>query len=169
MAGPAKERGLTHVEVRPALTVPIPLVAAPALGDPHVVREVASSEESKQFADVLARGSEFLPPAELFEVPFHRLVPIRCYLAWEGLTPVACSMLLPDAFFGGIYAVATLPSHRRRGHARALTVTSLTDAVSAGCRESCLQASPMGLPQYMRIGFRQSFNDVVWTSPLGSG
>jgi predicted acetyltransferase len=77
-------------------------------------------------------------------------------------------MLLPDGVFGGIYAVATLPSHRRRGQARALTEASLTDAVSAGCRESCLQASPMGLPVYRRIGFRRIFDDVVWTSPFGT-
>jgi predicted acetyltransferase len=85
------------------------------------------------------------------------------------MTPVACSMLLPDALFGGIYAVATLPSHRRRGLARSLTLESLADAVSAGCRESCLQSSPMGLPLYLGIGFRRLFDDVVWTSPSGSG
>lgn len=169
LAGAAEEAGLTQVEARPALTVPIPLLGAADLGDRHVVKEVDSAEESKQFADVLARGSEFLPPPELGEVPFHRLAPLRCYLAWEGRTPVACSMLLPGAYFGGIYAVATLPSHRRGGHARALTVASLTDAVVAGCRESCLQASPMGLPLYQQIGFRRSFDDVVWTSSQGSG
>ena len=168
LARPAQEAGLTHVEARPALVVPIPLVEAPAMGDPHLVRAVSSADEARQFADVLARGSEFLPPAELFDVPFHRIAPIRCYLAWEGHTPVACSMLLPDAMFGGIYAVATLPSHRRRGHAQALTVTSLADAVSVGCRGSCLQASPMGLPLYTRVGYRRSFEDAVWTSPSGS-
>ncbi|MCI4318070.1 MAG: GNAT family N-acetyltransferase [Thermoplasmata archaeon] len=169
LAGPAEEAGLTHAESRPALTVPIPLVGTTAFADPHVVRLVSSPEESKQFADVLARGSEFHPPPELFDVPFHRLAPMRCYLAWDGRTPVACSMLLTDAFFGGIYAVATLPSYRRRGQARALTGASLADAVSARCRGSCLQASPMGLPLYLKIGFRRSFDDVVWTSPSGSG
>ncbi|MCI4332388.1 MAG: GNAT family N-acetyltransferase [Thermoplasmata archaeon] len=168
LAGAAEEAGLTEVESRPALTVPIPLVGGADVGARHLVRAVTSPEESKQFADVLARGSEFLPPPELFEVPFHRLAPLRCYIAWEGQTPVACSMLLPGAYFGGIYAVATLPSHRRQGQARALTVASLTDAVSVGCRESCLQASPMGLPLYHRIGFRRSFDDVVWTSPQRS-
>jgi hypothetical protein len=168
LAGPATEAGLTHRETRPALTVPIPLAGAKGFVEQHVVRAVSSSGESRQFADVLARGSEFLPPAELFDVPFHRLAPMRCYLAWDGPIPVACSMLLPDGFFGGIYAVATLPSHRRGGHARALTAASLTDAVSEGCRESCLQASPMGLPVYLKIGFRRLFDDVVWTSPVGT-
>jgi hypothetical protein len=168
LSGPATGAGLTQVERRPALTVPIPLVGVPALTSQHVVSPVATTEESKQFADVLARGSEFTPPAELFDVPFHRLRPMRCYLAWERETPVACSMLLPDEFFGGIYAVATLPSHRRRGLARSLTVGSLTDALAAGCRASCLQASPMGLPVYLGLGYRRRFDDIVWTSPLGS-
>jgi hypothetical protein len=169
LAAPAEAAGLTTREPRPALTVPIPLVGVGAQDPGSIVRLVATPEESRQFADVLARGSEFLPPAELFEVPFHRLRPMRCYLAWEGATPVACSMLLPDELFGGVYAVATLPSHRRRGLARSLTIRSLTDAVSAGCRESCLQASPMGLPLYLEIGYQELFDDIVWTFPEGPG
>jgi hypothetical protein len=168
LAAPAEAAGLTHREARPALAVPIPLLGVTDSATRHIVRPVASSEESKQFADVLAQGSDLVPPPELFDVPFHRLPPMRCYLAWIGPTPVGCSMLLPGAFFGGIYAVATLPSHRRQGIARSLTVRSLIDAVSAGCRESCLQASPMGLPLYWGIGFRSLFDDIVWTAPVGS-
>jgi hypothetical protein len=45
------------------------------------------------FADILGRGSGFVPPPEMFVVPFHSLGPIRCFLGWVDGIPAACSML----------------------------------------------------------------------------
>jgi predicted acetyltransferase len=54
----------------------------------------------------------------------------------------------------GIYNVATLPSHRKRGYGEAMTWRAVAGGAAAGCDVAILQASQMGRPIYERMGFR---------------
>lgn len=84
-------------------------------------------------------------------------------LATVGGRPVACAglMLLPmvplpsdpsgrRAHVQGVY---TLPEHRGRGLAEALTRAVLREAQRRGLRAANLNASPMGRGLYERLGF----------------
>jgi predicted GNAT family acetyltransferase len=60
-----------------------------------------------------------------------------------------------------VYAIATIPSARRRGYGAAMTARVVTDGLAAGCDVAALQASELGRPTYERLGFRV---DVRYTA-----
>ena len=78
------------------------------------------------------------------------------YVGWLGGRPVASAALVPAAGLAGIYAVTTIPAARGQGIGAAMTVMPLLEARQAGYRTGVLQATPMGLPLYRRLGFREA-------------
>jgi ribosomal protein S18 acetylase RimI-like enzyme len=55
----------------------------------------------------------------------------------------------------GVYNVATLPGHQRRGYGEAVMRYALEDARREhGERRAILQSTPAGLRLYERMGFR---------------
>jgi len=157
--------GLSEPHHRPGLLCHAPFEGMSRPPKGATVRRVRSPSEATIFAHVLATGTGFDPPPELFDVPFHRLPDMRAYLAFVGDAPAACSLLHLQGGFAGVYAVATIDAFRRQGLARAVTSESLHDALAEGYRASCLQASTMGLPVYLGMGFQPVFDDVTWSSP----
>ena len=67
--------------------------------------------------------------------------------------PVSTSLMLATGNVAGVYWVATLETHRRRGLAEALTWAALEAGRARGCTIGSLQASEMGRPVYERMGF----------------
>lgn len=65
----------------------------------------------------------------------------------------------------GVYAIATVPAARRRGHGAAMTARVVTDGLAAGCDVAVLQASEMGRPVYERLGFRVDVRYTAYRSP----
>jgi GNAT superfamily N-acetyltransferase len=157
--------GLTELERRPALIAALPAEVGSAPEPTVEVRRVDSADLARTFADVLGLGSGFVPPPELRDVPYDRLDPLRCFLAYVGEVPAACSMSYVSRGLVGIYAVATLPAYRRRGLAGSLARHALRAGASVGCRAACLQSSQMALPLYTEVGFRPAFESDVWTAP----
>jgi GNAT superfamily N-acetyltransferase len=84
--------------------------------------------------------------------------PFRSYLAYWNGKPVSTA----EVFFGeevaGINGVTTLPEARGKGFAAAVTLAALIDARKMGYRVGTLQATKMGFPIYLRMGFEQNFN-----------
>jgi ribosomal protein S18 acetylase RimI-like enzyme len=66
---------------------------------------------------------------------------------------VALTMAVDDDI--SIQYVATRVGHRRRGLASRLLLGAMAAAREEGARTATLQASPMGLPVYERLGFRR--------------
>lgn len=88
--------------------------------------------------------------------------PWRHYVGWLGESPVATATLLLAAGVTGVYFVLTAPHARRRGIGRAITLRALRDARDVGYRTGVLGASPMGLPLYHQIGFREHCRIAVY-------
>jgi GNAT superfamily N-acetyltransferase len=84
---------------------------------------------------------------------FDEEAPMQFYTGYLGSTPVAASQLFLGVGVAGIYTVATLPEPRGHGFGTALTVASLRDARSRGYRWGVLQATKLGEPVYLRLGF----------------
>lgn len=78
----------------------------------------------------------------------------EAYTGYVDGTPVASSVLSHSAGVSGVYNVATIPEHRRLGYGEALTQHAIDRAADVGAPVVTLQASPMGLPVYERMGFR---------------
>ncbi len=84
------------------------------------------------------------------------------FRVWVGRVdgrPVATAAACIDDTFVGVYAVATIPEARGRGYGEAVTWAATT------CRpelSATLQASPMGLPVYERMGYRTVAQFTVW-------
>ena len=77
------------------------------------------------------------------------------YLGFFQDRPIATAALVLDSGVAGIYAVATLPTARRKGIGRMMTLLALLEARQQGYRVGVLQASAMGYPLYKQMGFRE--------------
>jgi len=126
----------------------------------------------RQWCEVFATA--FGQPEDLVEATFaieadlgvgeysHR----RLYLGfWHG-EPIATALLFLGAGVAGLHAVGTMPGTRGQGIGRAMTIMALLEARAAGYRFGVLHASPLGLPIYRRLGFREYCRlcRYVWTA-----
>jgi GNAT superfamily N-acetyltransferase len=83
------------------------------------------------------------------------------YVGYADSAPVVSGLGWRTGRTIGVYAIATIPSARRRGYGAAMTARVVTDGLAAGCDVAVLQASQLGRPTYERLGFRV---DVRYTA-----
>ncbi len=135
------------------------------------ITRVSDEEQLNIWLRVMTVGLEI--PEEglnlLLDVVAKRGMPedptIHYYLGMLDDRPVATSLLYFGGGVAGIYNVATLPEVRRQGIGGALTVAPLSHARTLGYRIGVLQASPMGLNLYRRLGFREYCTFQAYFSP----
>jgi len=79
--------------------------------------------------------------------------------------PVSTSVLVLHKGVASIYMVATLKEGRGKGIGSATTREALLFAKKAGLEIAVLEASTMGFPVYVRMGFRKvcEFRFLTWT------
>lgn len=135
------------------------------------IKRVSDEEMLKTWLRVMTVGSE-LPEeglALLLDVVtkrgFKDDTTVHYYLGLLGNKPVASSLLYLGAGVAGIYNVATLPEARHQGIGTALTLAPLLAARAQGYRIGTLQATPMGLNLYHRLGFRKYCTFHAYFSP----
>jgi GNAT superfamily N-acetyltransferase len=77
------------------------------------------------------------------------------YVGYLDGEPVATAATVTAAGVVGVYNVATLPQHRRRGHGEAVMRYALEKArKESGCERTILQATEYGFPLYLSMGYR---------------
>lgn len=79
----------------------------------------------------------------------------------------AMGELDPATGFGVVGWVGTDRAYRRRGIGRAVTLATIEALYRLGATAIALQASPMGLPVYERLGFRTICGYRLWLPPEG--
>lgn len=177
--------GLTKGDETPCMAVEIaaipPLTPLPAV----TFVEVTSEPLVDQFAHTAAAGFGFGAEA----VPIFQQIATRACLSpqsqqpqlvqqhqWvyhlgslDGQPVATCTTFLHGGV-AGLYTICTVPEARGRGIGGAITQLALHHAGALGYRVSVLQATPMGLPVYRRLGYVTCavFQEYTWTPPLAA-
>lgn len=81
---------------------------------------------------------------------------------------VATAMVVVTGDVAGIFNVGVPPAHRRHGHGATATWEAIRLGVEHGARVAVLEASPMGLPVYERMGFQTVVRARSFLSPTTS-
>jgi ribosomal protein S18 acetylase RimI-like enzyme len=166
-----EDAGLARAEGELAMAAG--LAALPAADAPPrglTVRRVRTRTELADFARVAA--ANWSPPdvdvLRFYDAAAPALLgdgaPLHLYVGYVGGVAVAVSELAEGGGGVGLYNVATLEAHRRRGLGTALTVRPLLDARARGHHTAVLQAAPDGVGVYTRLGFR-AFGEVAEYKP----
>ena len=149
--------GLRAAEAELAMSRPLP-APPPAPGGLRIER-VCSASGVRDFARVLA--ANWRPPdarvvAHLEKATallLHPDCPLRLHVGYLRSEAVATAEATLTGDTVGLYNIATLASHRRRGYGSAMTLAALRDAHTAGAVVAVLQASADGAGLYQRLGF----------------
>jgi ribosomal protein S18 acetylase RimI-like enzyme len=150
---------------------------SPHLGKPLAsrfnVRRAQTAEDMTVFADVQARG--FLGPAhpefawwrtfmkrKAHENLYNPLQ--RFLLAFHDSDPVGVLVTVYTDSLIGLYAIATLPEHRRRGVCTTLVRVAEADAVSRAITTATLQvmAGSVAETVYRDLGYREVFSTPIY-------
>ncbi len=140
-------------------------------GNALAIEPVNGAARLKDHVAVVADAFGWEAP-QLAEVFRPALVNEPAWYGWVGYEdgqPVAASQLVRHNSTGGIYYVAVLGSHRRKGYGEAITRAAVDAAFSLGCDLVTLTASPDGYPVYRRLGFRDAGRHVGYTPPEDDG
>jgi ribosomal protein S18 acetylase RimI-like enzyme len=141
-----------------ALDARLPDVALP----PGVtIERVSGAAAAAEFADVsgVAYATYGMPPkiavAQFADHRFFDQPHVAAFLARIGDAAVAAAMVVVTHGVAGIYWVGTTPEARGRGLAAACTRIAGNAGFDMGAKVAALQASVMGEPIYLRMGYRE--------------
>jgi predicted acetyltransferase len=92
--------------------------------------------------------------------------PARLFLAGEDESkPVSMGAVIEGAGIPGIYVMATLPEHHRKGYGKAILTRLLSEAASNGGQMVALTASKAGFALYSQFGFLHLFGFDFYSIP----
>ncbi len=153
------ERGFATAFSAPAMTVdragfrPPPPVAG------LEVRPVETESDVTAYAEVAAHAfNVYGVPLDTVRAFFSRPASLRNesvqgFVAWHGGEAVACATLYASHLVAGVGWVGTRPDRFGRGYAACATAAVVEEGFRRGLLFANLQASPMGVPVYARLGF----------------
>jgi GNAT superfamily N-acetyltransferase len=148
------ENGWTHMADSPCLVINIDEISAPPHLNDFELRTVTNAIELEVWHDLIANGFGLIPEvAALFNLP--TVDEVQLYTAYLGDVAVGTTALVTNNGIAGIYCVSTLPEFRGRGVGALLTILPLLEARENGYHVGTLQASKMGLPLYLKLGFQE--------------
>jgi hypothetical protein len=166
--------GIEHFgETAPQMLVRHPLPDPPSL--PGVTLHPVDGEDNlRAFVDINAEayGTYGLPPEEVdvtFDNAEEVLADPACHIviAAREATPVATAMMYESDGVASVQWVGTVPAARKSGLGALVTTVVTNLAFSRGASSVTLQASPMGEPVYLALGYETLYNfeeHVAWKS-----
>lgn len=90
---------------------------------------------------------------------------VVAFLALLDDEPVGIAMTMVSHGVAGIYWVGSLEQARGKGVGRAVTVAATNAGFDLGADVASLQASPMGKPIYLELGYETAFEYQMFMSP----
>jgi GNAT superfamily N-acetyltransferase len=129
------------------------------------VRRVCDSQTRLDFAHVTSLAFE-IPQSICHDVysderawhgDFHG------YVGYENDMPVSTTATVVAGDVIGVYSVATLPAHRKRGYAEFVMREAVNQATQeTGIPQTALQSTRAGLSMYERMGYRKATSFSVY-------
>jgi hypothetical protein len=124
-----------------------------------ILRRVETAADAADYARVMgpAFATLGMPPDVASQI-FARTEALKAphivaFLASQSGVPVAGAMTIVTHGVAGVYWVGTTPEARGRGLAELCTRVAGNAGFDVGARIAALQASPMGEPVYLRMGY----------------
>jgi len=166
LAAAASAAGLVEVLRTPEMVCLGRLPEQP-LANGVEVRRVATVADVRAFATIndAAYAVYGMPPVldTAFSAPARLLCPhVVAVIASVAGQPAAAAMTLASHGIAGVYWVGTLDQYRGRGLGEAVTRAVTNAGFDLGARINTLQASPMGAPIYLRMGYQTVFDYRVY-------
>jgi hypothetical protein len=151
-------------------SVPLMATAGPLRFRPleNLALRRLAPEEAPLHCEIAAEA--FGAPVEVFTALVNPALlarpELRGYLGEVGGEPVVTAIGIVAGGAVGIFNVATIPSHQRRGYGTASTALAFADGMKAGASWGWLQSSESGYGIYRRLGFETlEWWDCWVTSP----
>jgi ribosomal protein S18 acetylase RimI-like enzyme len=165
--GAMRSLGLVVAVARPAMAIAVEDLAPPKPPGGVEIHRVSTSEEVAAVADLEVRVFETRRAvAERFIAPsMLEVAGARLYLARADGEPVGFAWTSVHDGAVGVFGVATLPEHRRRGIGTAVTSFAIHDAPRLDL--AWLQPTEAGRPLYGSMGFARASDWEVWVRPEG--
>lgn len=169
LLGAACSLGLVPAYQMPEMILRRPAVQPP-LSSGVELRRVATVEDADAYWRVAASAYSSLGfPSEIFAsyTNHHRLLAknIAAFLAYRDGRPVSVAMAIVSHGVAGIYWVGTIKGARGEGCGRAVTAAATNAGLELGAGIASLQASPMGEPLYLAMGYERAFSYRLLISP----
>ncbi|WUD72160.1 GNAT family N-acetyltransferase [Streptomyces sp. NBC_00510] len=124
-------------------------------------------DELDLYVTALAEG--FGVPREAFAMfaapELSKVEGITHYLAWVDGVPVGTGMAAVSGDLLGVFNIAVLPGHRRRGYGQAITTEIVRAGHEVGAATAYLYSSMMGEHVYSSAGFRVAEMLTTFTAP----
>jgi ribosomal protein S18 acetylase RimI-like enzyme len=154
------DAGLAGASAAPGMVCDGPLVEPPR--DPRVSFEFVNTPAllsrwvEVQVSAYATLGMPEHAVLEAMQSPERMLDPHSLFLLgrYDG-APVAAAMALLSHGIAGLYWIGVRPEQRNRGLGEATTRAITNAAFARGAQAVVLQASSMGLPIYLQLGFRE--------------
>lgn len=154
--------GYGHVGAIPAMTADLGAIPAVEVPAGYRFERLKAGAGGSAWAETLSAGYPVATKAARSMSPVHAVVsdapdaPMQFFQVLKGDQVAGVSALALLNGIAGIYCVATLPDHRRKGIGAALTALPLQIAKGLGYSTAVLQASEAGYPIYRKLGFEDS-------------
>ena len=149
--------GMEAMEIEP------PLHAPPALR----FEPVANEQERQAFTGLISAAFHIpYPTARVLYEPEERWhAALQAWVGYLDGQSVTCGAAIEHAGALGIYSVATLPEHRRRGCAEAIVRHAVAERRGLGfAGPLVLQSTPDGRRLYRALGFKRTTRFAVYAT-----
>jgi ribosomal protein S18 acetylase RimI-like enzyme len=165
----AKAAGLQLIYEMPEMTLGGKL-EPPELPPGAELRRLTAIEQANDFWRVAIASYESIgfPPEVFTGYTNHAGLLAENVVAFLALLdgePVGIAMTMVSHGVAGIYWVGSLEQARGTGIGRAVTVAATNAGFDLGADVASLQASPMGKPIYLELGYEVAFEYQMLMSP----
>ena len=169
LAAAAEAAGFQAVYEMPEMLLDAPLATeAPPAG--AELRRLTDPEQVPDFWRVAkaAYASNGFPPEVFAGYTRHEGLldeSVAAFVAYLDGEPASIAMTIVNNGIAGIYWVGSLEQARGKGLGRAVTVAATNAGFALGAEIASLQASPMGKPIYLKMGYEPVYDYRLSISP----